>query len=189
MSKVPSAAMAQTVTSESSALRPFLVVVSEPLIGNGESCLDLSDGDIFLTTHYNKVGYWWGVSVYDLNRQGWFPSTFVQPYTGEVPPEASELRETLQKNYANQVASIPQEAVLGSEASQPKPEFNIVPNDSGTYVEYDATTAVVRRGRRKHIGEGPDEDDEDQEDFPYEQWAESKAEAPNSVDIHKRSRA
>lgn len=177
------------VTSESSSLNPFYVVVSEPMMGNGENCLDLNEGDIFLTTRYNKVGYWWGVSVYDLNNQGWFPSTFVQPYTGEVPEEASELAAQLRANYAKEstpVAQVEQEVTEDESHSKISSlKYNIVTNDSHKYQEYDVKTAVANIGKHLHIGNVPVEEEIEKEDFDYEKWAESKRE---SAETSKRSR-
>ena len=158
-------------------------------MGNGESSImDLNEGDIFLTTHYNKIGYWWGVSVYDLDRQGWFPSIFVQPYTGEVPEEATKLESTLKANFTQShvITEMPFNSTnIANSDEQPTLEYNIVTNDASKYKEYDVTTMVVNKGRRLQVGEKADDDELEQEDFDYEQWAKTKAAASHST---KRSR-
>jgi len=133
------------------------------------------DGDIFLVTSYNKVGYWWGVSVYDLQRQGWFPSSFVQPYTGEVPDEARQFCEHIkaQDDHVAQTSHID-----GVDASKQKIEYNIIANDDHKYQEYESVGVMSRTGRKITVGEtGIEEDVMEKEDFDYDAWAKSKAEA------------
>ena len=170
------------VTSSSSVVRPFYVVVDQIFLSNESSCLDLNDGDIFIVTKYNKVGYWWGVSVYDLNRQGWFPSTFVQPYTGEVPEEASEFVKLIKSNTSTKTKQ-------GSESVDDKTEskkvINVVTQDVYPFQEYDSTMTVTKRGREtitvSDEGIIPVSPVENELDFDYETWAESKNEKRKKV--------
>jgi hypothetical protein len=129
------------VTANSKCKRPFYVVVEQIMQSNDASCLDLNAGDIFLVTRYNKIGYWWGVSVYDLNRQGWLPSTFTQPYEGEVPEDASKLRESLTAE--NKPDTTKSEPIA---ACEPK-SINIVTDDVFPFKEYDSKMVVAKRGR------------------------------------------
>lgn len=162
------------VTPQSAVIRPFYVVVDQVMISSGQNCLDLNEGDIFIVTRYNKVGYWWGISAYDLDRQGWFPSAFVQPYTGEVPDAAAELVAKM-KHHAEQDIVVAQK-----QQKDNKQELNIV-TDDGRFEEYCVTAAVVRKGRRIHVtddleaGYDPGEKDEE-EDFDYESWSQAKLE-------------
>ncbi len=127
-------------------VRPFYVLVDQVLLSNDPSCLDLNEGDIFLVTTYNKVGYWWGVSVYDLTRQGWFPSTFCQPYTGEVPQEAEEFRTTISREPGDNVEE-PMSAPPVEPPIKEPVQYNIVTEDAYPFQEYVATVAVTKRGR------------------------------------------
>lgn len=176
------------VTPQSAVIRPFYVVVDQVMISSGHHCLDLNEGDIFIVTRYNKVGYWWGVSVYDLDRQGWFPSALVQPYTGDVPDEAAALVARIKQNAEQDIVS----------AEQPqkddKREFNIV-TDDGRFEEYGVTAAVVRKGRRVHVTDdleaGYNEGEtNEEEDFDYESWSKAKLEerAKNSSSGSKKRR-
>lgn len=162
------------VTAQSAVERPFYVLVDQQLMANGEACLELCEGDIFLVTKYNKVGYWWGVSVYDLERQGWFPSTFVQPYTGEVPAEAEVFRSTIKGN-GKKI-----ETHATAVQDEPKPEvpkqFNIVEEDITQFSEYDSTIAISKRGRVADAQHAIDEASfgDEEQDFDYETWADAK---------------
>ena len=161
------------VTPDSAVARPFYVVVDQTTMSSGENCLDLNSGDIFLVTKFNKIGYWWGVCVYDLNRQGWFPSTFVQPYSGEVPEEASELCARLKAN----VASVPEAEPVGMSETKEPVKFNIVTADDGKFEEYEVKASITKTGRRTNVTEGAGqvaERSDDEEAFDYDSWAESK---------------
>jgi hypothetical protein len=182
---------AKFVTAKTSNVsRSFYVVANEPFLasGKGDHCLDLFAGDIFLITSYNKVGYWWGVSVYDLDRQGWIPSSLVQPYTGEVPSEASDLKTKLSENFVskedNEILKIPQACVEPSNSSSA--EYNIIADDSHKFQEYESVAVISREGKKTFIGDSERPVDlVEKEDFDYEAWADSKREyASNS----KRSR-
>ena len=175
------------VTAGSRVERPFYVIVSQNMIGNGDTCLDLTEGDIFICTYYNKIGYWWGVSVYDLQRQGWFPSTFVQPYTGEVPEEAAGFVTQLQMDRVDDLIASNRD-VTDVEAGNPQKDFNIVTDDSHKYQEYEVTGTFSRRGRRTNLTDQPEEEDRiEKEDFDYDAWAEARN-ASNSLDSSKKSR-
>ena len=173
--------------------RSFYVVANQPFMASdkGDHCIDLLEGDIFLITYFNKLGYWWGVSVYDLDRQGWIPSSLVQPYTGEVPDEAISLREKLADNYKSKKDTKGDEK-KGVETVVANPEsvteFNIVNNDSSQFEEYESVAFVSREGRKVLVGDSDrarDRIDEGEEDFDYEAWAESKQ---KNQDSPKRSR-
>jgi hypothetical protein len=145
-------------------------------------------GDIFLITSYNKVGYWWGVSVYDLDRQGWIPSSLVQPFTGEVPSEASDLKTKLGENFVskkdNEIPNISQVSVEPSKSSST--EFNIVSDDPHKFQEYESVAVISREGKKTFIGDsGRPVDLVEKEDFDYETWADSKRESASNS---KRSR-
>lgn len=155
--------------------RPFYVVVSQPFLSNAPNVLDLHDGDIFICTFYNKVGHWWGISVYDLQRQGWFPSTLVQPYAGDVPDDAAIFVEKIKSTAVTNEEKIP--------------DYNIVTDDDHKYTEYEVSGAVQRVGRRTRIGENPlasDEPDDDV-DFDYETWAAQKN-ADSDIATAKKAR-
>ena len=174
--------------------RSFYVVANEPFIasGKGDYCLDLFAGDIFLITSYNKIGYWWGVSVYDLDRQGWIPSSLVQPYTGEVPEEASELKRKLEENFAKNMKADdveqPKPVSVSHEAgSEPVGEFNIVTDDSYKFQEYESVAVISRDGKKTFVGDSERPIDIiEKEDFDYEAWAESKRRGADTTS--KRSR-
>ena len=177
------------VTTKSAVLRPFYVLVEQQLLSNDESSLDLNEGDIFLVTKYNKVGYWWGVSVYDLDRQGWFPSTFVQPYTGEVPEDASELCSQIKLNCETPPEE--PEPVHAAPIPEQRAEFNIVQEDSSSFLQYESTVAISKRGRLVQAA-GPDSDQaqpNEDDDFDYDTWADEKNAqklANSTADRHKR---
>lgn len=175
--------------------RPFFVLVDQILIANAPHCLHLNEGDIFLVTKYNKVGYWWGVNVYDLNVQGWFPSTFVQPYTGDVPTEARSLHSTLIEN--SKKIDSPQNKESSSDiAIAPKDkdtEFNIVADSGVGFSQYDSTMLVVNRGRTIHAVDHESAVSkeplyEEELEFDYEAWEKSKNEetGTNSNSVGKR---
>lgn len=166
------------VTEESKIVRPFYVIVSQPFMSNTQNVLDLHDGDIFICTFYNKVGHWWGVSVYDLQRQGWFPSTLVQPYAGEVPEEAAEF-----------LSKIKVEGIKGEEPAEEKTDivFNIVKDDDDKYQEYEVSGVVQRVGRRTRIGEQvrTTDDPSEEVDFDYETWAAEKNASKEQNEVKK----
>ena len=185
------------VSNKSAVQRPFYVLVEQTLISNAPNCLDLNQGDIFLVTKYNKVGYWWGVSVYDLNTQGWFPSTFVQPYTGEVPPEASELFSIITRNSHTDSMESPSPPVAKEEeTNDEKKVVNIVSNSDNTqFSEYQSTMLIVNRGRTVHaldqhatsqIEQAYEKEPEDA--FDYESWAASKLEERQFMSDSKHKR-
>ena len=172
--------------------RSFYVVANQPFMASdkGDHCINLFEGDIFLITYFNKLGYWWGVSVYDLDRQGWIPSSLVQPYTGEVPDEATILKEKLAENYRSKNDSKGDEKGIETVVANPESvtEFNIVNNDSSQFEEYESVAFVSREGRKVLVGDSDrarDRIDEGEEDFDYEAWAESKQ---KNQDSPKRSR-
>lgn len=183
------------ISLTASVQRPFYVLVDQILIANTPNCLHLNEGDIFLVTKYNKIGYWWGISVYDLNVQGWFPSTFVQPYTGDVPPEARSFYSTLIKN--TKMIDSPQKMESSSEiAVAPKDretEFNIVADTGVIFSEYDSTMHVVNRGRTVHAVDHESAVSkeplyEEEPEFDYEAWEKSKHDErrTNSNSLGKR---
>ena len=179
---------AQYVTAASRCDGAFYVIVTQcMMVGNGDgNCLDLNEGDIFICTYFNKIGYWWGVSVYDLQRQGWFPSTFVQPYTGEVTEEAADLVKQLTRITEPSVQAQGEEA--GVDEAQPEKKFNIVIDDSHKYQEYELTGAIERKGRRLNVTDQPDTGDRiENEDFDYEAWGDARN-ASALLDSSKRSR-
>jgi hypothetical protein len=185
--------MSKFVTIKSNNVsRSFYIVVNDNFLASGgDHCVDLFAGDIFLITSFNKIGYWWGVSVYDLDRQGWIPSSLVQPYTGEVPEEASELKRRLAHNF-NQVdaskVSKSEDKEPSSRTSSSLGEFNIVTDDANKYQEYDSVAVISREGKRVIVGDSDQPVDVfDKEDFDYETWAESKREAAAAAGV-KRSR-
>lgn len=178
------------VTSNSAVERPFYVLVEQQLLASGEACLELCEGDIFLVTKYNKVGYWWGVSVYDLDRQGWFPSTFVQPYTGEVPEEATQLFEAIKRN-CNQPSEDRNE--IHEQQPQVKDiEYNIVTDDLTRFVEYESTMMLSKRGRATQALDSvlPTNQVDDEDEFDYESWADAKnlAKQTNSHSVASKRR-
>ena len=167
--------------------RPFYVLVDQTLSANDPNCLSLGEGDIFLVTKYNKVGYWWGVSVYDLTVQGWFPSTFVQPYTGEVPNEASRL-------FSSITWEVSQKAPIkegGLDSQSVEPNINIVTTDTAKFAEYESTMALVTQGRTTRVVDQQDknqsgESSETELGFDYESWSKSKLENRNFTSADKR---
>jgi hypothetical protein len=172
--------------------RSFYVVANDNFLASGgDHCIDLFAGDIFLITSYNKVGYWWGVSVYDLDRQGWIPSSLVQPYTGEVPDEASALKRRLAENYSEISEQKVRESATEIEprSTSDSKEFNIVTDDSHKYQEYDSVAVISREGKRVVVGDTERQVDViEHEDFDYEAWAESKRTSKDGTDVNKRSR-
>ncbi len=156
------------VTQETKVKRPFYVVVSQPFMSNAQNVLDLHEGDIFICTFYNKVGHWWGVSVYDLQRQGWFPSTLVQPYAGEVPQEATDFFERIQL--------VEQDEASKETSEEQPPVYNIVTDDADKYKEYEVSGIVQRVGRTTRIGEKSLNSDDlaEEVDFDYDTWAAEK---------------
>lgn len=178
------------VTDKSFVERPFFVLVDQILISNDASCLDLNEGDIFLVTKYNKVGYWWGISIYDLNRQGWFPSTFVQPYTGEITEEAQEFLEKITTPLVEREKVQP---VLGtSETAHQAGQFNIVTQDVYPFQEYESHVAIVKRGRElvsADSSHAPQPAVDSDIEFDYDAWADAKnAGRGDSVEVHKRKK-
>lgn len=171
------------VTENSFVQRPFFVLVDQILMSNDPSCLDLNEGDIFLVTKYNKVGYWWGVSIYDLNRQGWFPSTFVQPYTGEVTEEAQELLSKIKTPLDQKTRPQPS---TGSKEQKCEPvKFNLVTQDVYPFQEYESTVAIGKRGREIVAADGtyqPQPEVESDIEFDYETWADAKNESRRNGD-------
>jgi hypothetical protein len=179
------------ITSKSFVIRPFYVVVDQVLQSHDASCLDLNEGDIFLVTRYNKIGYWWGVSVYDSERQGWFPSTFTQPYTGEVPEEIESLCLKIRTNPAKEdIQDIESDEVSSKE--EPQKEYNIVTQDVFPFQEYQSSLVVSKRGRDvRPADQGiipPPDDEEDTEEitFDYDTWADAKNETVKKVEAKRR---
>jgi hypothetical protein len=171
------------VTEDSKIIRPFYVVVSQPFASNTVNVLDLQEGDIFICTMYNKIGHWWGVSVYDLQRQGWFPSTLVQPYAGEVPEEASDFLMKI-------THKVDQGGVDESDKKEisETPVYNIVSDDAHKYQEYEVSAAMQRVGRNTRLGEQAlDDDPTEREDFDYETWAAGRN-AGMAAETRKKSR-
>ena len=174
-------AVSPFVTSSSTVTRPFYVVVDQIFLSNDASSLDLNDGDIFIVTRYNKVGYWWGVSVYDLDRQGWFPSTFVQPYTGQVPQEASEFVQRIRSNKPHS-DSLPVQEVRNSSSETVEKEYNIVTEDVYPFQEYGPTVAIAKRGREVAVADSksattePILSEDSDIEFDYATWADQKNE-------------
>ena len=58
--------------------------------------LEISENEIYLITKWNKEGpYWWGIDAYRPDRQGLIWTKGMQPYTGDLPEEASDIAAKL----------------------------------------------------------------------------------------------
>lgn len=182
------------ITSKSFVIRPFYVVVDQVLQSHDASCLDLNEGDIFLVTRYNKIGYWWGVSVYDVERQGWFPSTFTQPYTGEVPEEIESLCVKITTTNPVNTKEEDIEHIKSDDVSEEElqKEYNIVTKDVFPFQEYESSVLVSKRGRDvRPADQGiPPANEEDAEEitFDYDTWADVKNEAEKKVEAKRRKK-
>ena len=73
----------------------FTVIVDQSELSTQEHHLDMVAGDVLIVTHWNKLGWWWGVSAFDSSHSGWFKSSLTQPYTGELPEGAQSIIDEL----------------------------------------------------------------------------------------------
>lgn len=106
----------------------FTVIVDQSELATREHHLDMVAGDVLIVTHWNKVGWWWGVSAFDSAHSGWFKSSLTQPYTGELPEGAQSIIDEL-------------------EALDKKPEeLPVSVNDGGQAESYAQRVAISTHG-------------------------------------------